>query len=265
MIGRTERAAIRPYRPWKRWAIGAFVVALYVWAVWGLEGLSWRRIASGYDGILRIIGVMFPPDWSYAHPTVTQGIIESIEIALLGSTMAALLAVPFGFLAAQNVNRVVSRVGKFLLDLIRTFPEILLAVVFMKAVGPGAYAGVMAVGVHSIGMLGKLYAESVETIDPGPVEALRASGANSLQIAWYAVLPQVMPEFLSYAIYRFEINVRAATVLGLVGAGGIGTPLIFNLQRRNWDRVAMILLGVIVAVSVIDWISARVRKKLVEG
>lgn len=138
-----------------------------------------------------------------------------------------------------------------------------MAILFIKAVGPGSFAGVLALGLHSVGMLGKLFAEEVENLDPGPIEALTASGASRLQTVWFAVLPQVLPGFLSYTLYRFEINVRSATILGIIGAGGIGTPLIFALSSRNWERVGIILLGIIVMITIIDVISGYLRKKLV--
>ncbi|MNI59617.1 Phosphate-import permease protein PhnE [compost metagenome] len=150
-----------------------------------------------------------------------------------------------------------------MLSVIRTFPEIVMAILFIKAVGPGSFAGVLALGLHSVGMLGKLFAEEVENMDSGQTEALLACGASKLQILWFAVIPQVLPGFLSYTLYRFEINLRSATILGVIGAGGIGTPLIFALSSRNWDRVGIILLGIIVMITLIDMISGAIRKKLV--
>jgi len=139
----------------------------------------------------------------------------------------------------------------------------IVAILFIKAVGPGSFAGVLALGIHSIGMLAKLFSETIESIDTGPSEALTAAGASRLQILWFAVLPQVIPQFLSYSLYRFEINIRSATTLGLVGAGGIGTPLIFALNMRNWNRVGVILLGIIILVILTDLISGWIRKRIV--
>ncbi len=159
--------------------------------------------------------------------------------------------------------RVLPGMGKFTLSVIRVFPEMIVAILFIKAVGPGSFAGVLALGVHSIGMLAKLFSETIEGIDSGPEEALIACGANRLQIIRFAVIPQVIPQFLSYTLYRFEINIRSATTLGLVGAGGIGTPLIFALQVRNWNRVGVILLGIVLLVVVTDFISSRFRAKII--
>lgn len=138
-----------------------------------------------------------------------------------------------------------------------------MALLFIAIVGPGPYAGMLALGFSAIGMLGKLYAEEIESIDPGPAEALVAAGANKLQILWFAVVPQVLPGFISATLYRFEINMRSASTLGVVAAGGIGTPLLFAIQGRSWDRVGIILIGLVVFVLIIDLISSALRKKVV--
>ena len=136
----------------------------------------------------------------------------------------------------------------------RTFPEILLALIFVVAIGPGAFAGVLAIAIHSIGMLGKLYSEVIESINMNVVEAMEANGANKIQIFFYGIMPQVIPEFLSYAIYRFEIDVRASTILeNYRSRRDIGTLLVISSRNRNWDEVGMILLVIIIFVSIIDY------------
>lgn len=178
--------------------------------------------------------------------------------------MSGVLAIPFALIASQNiVGKRVSKVGKFIITMIRTFPELILALIFIGIVGPGAPAGILALGVHSIGMLGKLYSESIESMDIGVKEALESCGGNNMEILFRAVLPQVLPEFLSYTLFRFEINMRAASTLGLVGAGGIGASLIFAIRGRFWERVAIIVIALIVTVTVIDIISSSIRKKLI--
>ncbi len=194
-----------------------------------------------------------------------RGLLDTLAIAVLGTFISAVLCIPFAFWAARNMSKMrsVSGSGKFVLIFIRTFPELVLAVMFIKAVGPGSFAGVLALGLHSIGMLGKLFSEAVENMDEGPSEALIACGANRLQVLRFAVLPQILPDFLSFTLYRFELSVRAASILGIIGAGGIGTPLIFALEARSWARVGIILLGIIVTVTLIDSISSYLRRKLV--
>ncbi|WP_028593199.1 phosphonate ABC transporter, permease protein PhnE [Paenibacillus assamensis] len=257
-------------RPWLRirwWLVAVVIVSLYVWSFTGIEFSGIRENAGTVT--VAILQGMISPDWDYVYladgEDLLRGMIDTLAIALLGTFISAFLCIPFAFWASTNMNRWKwsSGIGKFILSFIRTFPEIVMAIMFIKAVGPGAYAGILALGLHSIGMLGKLYAEAIEKIDRGPAEALLACGANRLQVMWYAVIPQVLPEFMSYTLYRFEINVRSATILGIIGAGGIGTPLIFALDSRNWSRVGIILLGIIITVSVVDMISNYVRRKIV--
>jgi phosphonate transport system permease protein len=244
----------------------AIYVALSLLALrWAFSGLdvSWQRIAQGLPQAGQIVAEMFtPPRWSYA-PRVLEGLRESVQIAALGTAVAAILALPFGALAARNLARLplLPFAGKTLLNMIRAFPELVLALVFIKALGPGAFAGVLAVGFHSVGMIGKLYAERIETVDRGALEALAASGASPLEVFRYGVLPEVLPDFLSFALYRFDLNVRAATVLGLVGAGGVGTLLQIQIGR-DWPSVGMILIGIILTVGAVDALSTRLRARL---
>lgn len=204
------------------------------------------------------------PSWNVA-PLAMSAMAETFFMAVIGTTIGAILAFPLSFLAAGNLlNGTRNAIpGKSLLVAVRTFPEILLAIIFVAATGPGPTAGIMAMGIHSIGFLGKIFADVIEGIDPGPNEAIRASGGNALQVFLWSVVPQVLPEFASNVLYRFEINLRAATVLGLVGAGGIGLPLIQRLQFRRWEEVSMLLLVIILVVIVVDTISGRIRRRLV--
>ncbi|MDI3270498.1 MAG: phosphonate ABC transporter, permease protein PhnE [Bacillota bacterium] len=235
-----------------------WLVVLGALLIWSFLGLSWpgKTLAVGLSMAAKMVEGILHPDWSFAGETLRY-LLESLEMAFVGTALSALLAIPFGFWAAAHP------IGKAFLAAVRTFPELILAIVFLVGLGPGPFAGVMALAVHSTGMLGKLYGEAVEHVSPGPREALLAVGAPSTSLLWLAVLPQVLPAFLSLAIYRFEINVRAATVLGVVGAGGIGTPLLFSLQAYAWPKVGMMLLAIVVAVFAVDFLSARARQKLV--
>lgn len=249
------------------WVVAILLVALYVWS---FQGIPLTGIQSTAGEVSRsIMYGIFHPDWGFVYlpegEDLLRGLLDTLCIALLGTLLAAVLCIPFAFWAARNITRfrAISGVGKILLSVVRTFPELVVAILFIKAVGPGSFAGVLALGLHFIGMLGKWFSETVESIDRGPVEALTASGANRLQAIWYAIVPQVLPQFTSLTLYGFEISVRSATILGMIGAGGIGTPLIFALQSRAWSRVGIILLGIIVMVTVIDAISGFIRKRLV--
>lgn len=230
-----------------------------------LELPSWERVARGLENnVVRLLQSFIQPNWETA-PLAISAMAETFFMAVVGTTIGAVLAVPFSFLAAGNLvgGTAPSAPGKTILVAIRTFPEIVLAVIFVVAAGPGPTAGIMAMGIHSIGFLGKIFADVIESIDPGPSEAIRATGGTPLHVFFYSVLPQVLPEFASTALYRFEINLRAATVLGLVGAGGIGLPLIQRIQFRRWEQVSMILIVIVVVVIVVDAVSARIRRRLV--
>lgn len=243
------------------------IAALYIWVFLGLKFGGIKPTAG--EITKSIFRGLFHPDWAYVYipegEDLLRGLLDTIAIAFLGTFVSAILCIPFAFLAARNMIkwRAATAVGKFLLSFVRTFPEIVMAILFIKAVGPGAFAGVLALGVHSIGMLGKLFSEAIENMDLKPAESLTACGANGIQRIWFAIIPQVLPEFASFSLYRFEINVRSAAILGVIGAGGIGTPLIFALEARAWNRVGIILLGIIVMVTLIDIISGFIRRKLV--
>jgi phosphonate transport system permease protein len=207
---------------------------------------------------------LFQPNWA-ASGDVALSMLETIAIAFAGSLMAAILSVPLAFLAANNMmgGKVGSTVGKWILSAVRAFPDIILAILFVVAVGPNAFAGVLAIAIGSTGMLGKMFSEIIESIDMEVVRAMEANGANKIQILFYAVMPQVIPEFLSYAIYRFEVDIRASSILGIVGAGGIGTMIFFASSNRDWNQMGTILLGIIIVVTVIDFASAKIRRKIV--
>lgn len=247
--------------------IFVLLALLYIWAFAGMPVNDIKETAGRISKA--IFSGIFHPDWDYVYlpdgEDLLRGLLDTLAIAILGTFISGILCVPFAFWAANNMSKgkAVTSSGKFVLSFVRTFPEIVMAILFIKAVGPGSFAGVLALGLHSIGMLGKLFSEEIESLDMGPTEALTATGANRLQVLWFAVLPQVLPGFLSYTLYRFEINIRAAAILGVIGAGGIGTPLIFALNSRDWDRVGIILLGIIVMVTIIDAISGYLRKRII--
>lgn len=249
---------------WIFWMI--LIIGIYVWAILGMN-LSGIQASAG-EVTKAIINGICHPDWHYVYngsgEDLISLIIQTLAIAFLGTFVSAFLSVPFAFLAARSQKKVQvkSKIGKFILVLIRTFPEIVLAIMFIKAVGPGAFAGVLAVSIHSIGMLGKLFSESLENMDHGAEEAILSVGGTKTDALFLATLPEIMPQFLSYTLYRFEIAVRSASILGMVGAGGIGTPLLFAIQTRTWSRVGIILLGIVITVTIIDWISGSLRRKL---
>jgi len=215
----------------------------------------------------RMFGFMFlPPDWSYVE-IAAPAMVASIQMAWIGTLIGAILSLPLGFFGAKNISSgPVSNVVRVLLNAIRAFPEIVLAiVVFVPIAGLGPVGGALAIGVHSIGTLGKLTAEAIESVDRGPIEAVRATGARSLQVQRWGVLPQVLPEIIAFWLYRFEINLRAAAVLGIVGAGGIGAVLSNTLAYRRFDKAGMAIIVVVLATIAVDYISGTIRRRIIEG
>ncbi|MFT4412349.1 phosphonate ABC transporter, permease protein PhnE [Fredinandcohnia humi] len=248
---------------WKFFAIFLVLVYLY-YVAFTMTDLTFRGSSLSPGAIFKRLfwDPFFMEEIRVKIPEYAYYMLESVLIAYAGTLIAAVLAIPFGFLAASNMSKL-STAGKWILNGIRAFPEIVLAIIFVAAVGIGPYAGVLAVGIHSIGMLGKLYAEVIESIDMKVLEALKANGANRLQVIWYGVIPQIIPQFSNYAMYRFEVDVRASTILGVVGAGGIGVPLIIASMQRNWEQVGMMLMIIIVVVTIIDFVSGKIRSKIV--
>lgn len=245
----------------------AVLLAVIVFCAWGLD---YSALASfSWKSFLDTLKQLFRPDFGYFYDgsgeDVFSLILLTIAIAFAGTVIGTLLAVPFTLLASRNLwpkNSIVPRIGKLILDILRSFPELIYAIIFVKVVGPGPFAGVMAIGIHQIGMLGKLFAEEMEKMNEDAVEACRSVGANSVQTMFYARIPQLLPIYSSLILNHFEIGVRSASTLGLVGAGGIGAPLIFAIQARNWDKVSIILLSVIVTVYMLDILTGYIRKRL---
>ncbi|MGX7091355.1 phosphonate ABC transporter, permease protein PhnE [Hutsoniella sourekii] len=227
-----------------------------------LSNLRLADIGNIFKGLLA-------PDWSYvwdgSSEDLTHLMLETIAIAFYGTVVGSILCIPFVLLASDAVWgswTLIPRLGRGLLNLMRSVPALIYGILFVRIVGPGAFAGSLALGVQLIGMLGKLISEELDRADEAPVEAMTAAGASGVQAFQYARLPQVLPLAASHILNHFEINVRSATTLGLVGAGGIGAPIIFALQQRNWSRVSIILLAIIVVVLIIDLLSTQVRKRL---
>jgi phosphonate transport system permease protein len=241
---------------------------LVIWSAVGVD-VDLEKLLKLPSGVWSIVYRMFIDpglDWSYL-PTALQAMLQSIEIAWVGTIIGAFISLPIGFLAAKNVSGgLLSNALRIFLDAIRAFPELVLAVaIFIPIAGLGPVAGALAIGIHSIGTLGKLTAEVIEGIETGPVEAARAVGGNTFQVQRWGVLPQVLPEIIAFWLYRFEINIRAAAVLGVVGAGGIGFILQQTIVYGRFGKAGMALVVVIVATILVDTISGRVRRRIIEG
>jgi phosphonate transport system permease protein len=198
-----------------------------------------------------------------------EKIVETIFLALMGTTLGVLLSVPLSFLAARNLmagtglGRFVYYVTRTFFNLTRSIEVMIVAVIMAVVVGIGPFAGVMALVIHSIGALGKLYSEAIESIDPGPIEAITATGASRLQVVLFAVIPQVIPQFISFTLYRWDINVRMSTIIGFVGGGGIGYLLIQYINLLQWHQAGTVIWLIALVVAAMDHASAVIREKVV--
>jgi phosphonate transport system permease protein len=205
----------------------------------------------------------FPPkfdDWRL----YLQEMLITLQIALWGTALAVVFAVPLGLLSSANITPWwVHQPIRRLMDAARAINEMVFAMLFIVAVGLGPFAGVLALFVHTTGILAKLFSEAVESIDPQPVEGIRATGANALEEIVYGVIPQVLPLWISYSLYRFESNVRSATVVGMVGAGGIGVILWEIIRGFQYAQTCAVMILIVITVSLIDLVSARIRKSLI--
>jgi phosphonate transport system permease protein len=237
-------------------------VAVLVAVAWD-TGADPLRFVRGIPWMVDFVRRSLPPDPAVLGPAL-QGAWRTLEIALLGTAVAAALAVPLGFLSARNVAPPAmfypARAG---LNFLRSIDTLVYALLFVAAVGLGPFPGVLAVVAYTTTSLAKLYSETIEGIDPGPVDAITATGASRLQVLRFGILPQVLPLFLSYILYRLESNIRAATVLGFVGAGGIGFYLQTYLRMIDYPAASTVLLVTIVMVMAVDFASSRLRARLI--
>lgn len=241
-----------------------FILLLIVWAS---KGINFSGIKSnGVDIAKNVLSGIIHPDVKMLLTEVPALLLETICIALIGTLIGAVLAVPLAFLSSTNIMpKWISVIGLFIIAALRTFPAFVYGLMFIRVTGPGAFAGVLTVSVISIGMIAKLFIESIEDLDTKILESLDAAGCNTFEKIRYGILPQLFTDFVSTVIYRFEINIKDASVLGLVGAGGIGAPLIFAMNAFNWDEVGAILCGLIVLVLVVEIVSTKIRTKLARG
>ncbi len=229
--------------------------------IWSWEGADIRPWALWQDSanMATFAKDFFPPDFREWR-LYLQEMVITVHIAVWGTVLAVVCAVPLGLLCAENlVPRWVYQPVRRVMDACRAINEMVFAMLFIVAVGLGPFAGVLALWVHTTGVLAKLFAEAVEAIDPRPVEGVRATGAGPLEEVLYGVIPQVLPLWVSYSLYRFESNVRSASVVGMVGAGGIGVILHEVIRGFEYAQTSAVLLIIVASVTLIDVVSARIR------
>ena len=244
------------------------LASLIGWAlVFILLGWSWKGADMRPMDLIRDAGNMaefasgfFPPDFTEWKMYVSE-IIVTFKIALWGTALSIVFAIPFGILSSENiVPWWVCQPVRRLMDTFRAINEMVFAMLFVVAVGLGPFAGVLALWIHTTGILAKLFSEAVEAIDPRPIEGIRATGANALHEVIFGVIPQVLPLWISYSLYRFESNVRSATVLGIVGAGGVGMLLWDYIRGFYYAETAAVMILIVISVSLLDLFSQRLRK-----
>lgn len=259
-------------------AIIAAVIGLLVWGMSSTDA-NFQTLAEGlpniWDFITRLVPLQFVMvDWNvnvlgnqfvWNVPEAVPALVETIQMAIVGTAGAVLLSLPFGLLAARNISPhpIVYGITRLFLNMNRAVPDIIFALIFVAAVGLGPFAGILALTIGSIGTAAKMYAESIEAIDPAQVQAVRATGANGLQVFSFAVIPQALPLIASYSLLMFEGNVRSASILGIVGAGGIGLILNKYMALFKYQELMGALLLIIILVTVIDRISDQIRRRIV--
>jgi len=230
-------------------------------------GFAYQELNVRYEWVVMapreindLLTRMYPPNYGYTGEIVAP-MIETINIAILGTGFSAVLSIPIAYAAARNTapHYLVYGVGRLIITITRSVSTIIWALIFVALFGPGALAGVFAVAIRSVGFIGKLLAEAIEEIDEGQVDALTAAGANGPQRLIYGIAPQVMPIFVGVATHRWDINIRSSTVLGFVGAGGIGLELVARMDRLQWQSVSMILIAILVTVVISEVVSAKLR------
>lgn len=245
-------------------AWGAFAgFVLYGLAATGFFDLP--RIFEGLGKLGLVVGLMLPPAHNGSFWEFMGGIAETLSMAFLGTLLAVLAAIPLGFLGARNVlPSWIFRFGlRRFFDGLRGIDQLIWALIFINVVGLSPFAGILAIAVSDTGTLGKLFAEAIENVDPRPMEGVKAAGGRRSQIVRFALWPQVFPVLLSQTLYFFESNTRSATILGIVGAGGIGLQLSDRIRVNNWDEAAFIIIMILVTVSLIDLASHALRRRLI--
>lgn len=265
---RQQARPARPPTPWTLWAGVVAVIVMTLWAV--LErfgGIGFTLAPLFGDDLVRgreIIAEFFDPNWSFL-PRIWEPFLETFLIAVIASVVGCVLALPLSLLASRmtGVGPVVHQLVRALNSVIRSLPDIAWGLLAVAAVGTGAMAGIPALIFFNIGVMVKLASETVDAVDEGPIEAATASGATRVEASWHAMVPQILPNYLSYALYVFELNIRASVVIGLVGAGGLGNVITVQLARFAYANLSVVIIVVFLAVYLIDRVSIAIRRRLI--
>jgi phosphonate transport system permease protein len=258
----------KPPFPWRGWLAATKSAAILTWSAGG-TGASLPAFVQGFPEMRAYFQKLLPSaerPWPLDYlPQIRERLLETIKIALAATVIGSALSLPFALVGTRTLaaSRAVYNLGRGFLNLLRTIPDLVLAALLASAFGLGPLPGLLALIFFTFGVVAKLLSDTVETVDPGPMEAIAAAGGTRLQRAVFAVLPQVAPDYVAYALYAFEINVRVAAVLGLVGAGGIGQILYRDINFFKYSHVGLIIAATFAVVFVIDSLSTWLRSKLV--
>lgn len=262
-IGEAQVIAAGPRLTPMRITAMAALLLIYGWSIRGTE-MSIAEFMTGFPAIGELLAEMFPPDWTYLKE-LGGPVVETLQIGIIATVVASILALPTAFLAAKNVSPhpLIYLPIRLVLTVCRGVSEIIWALIFVVAVGLGPFAGVIALIIFCVGVMGKLLAEAVEAVDPGPLEAMSAAGASRWRVFLYGAWPQVVPLFLSYCLYYWDHNTRQAVVLGFVGAGGVGYSLFFNLSTYYFEKAMMAMIVLVVLIIIIDRFSFYLRRRII--
>ena len=263
------------YLNWQRLLTVGLIVGV-LWVGLQITDIDTRRANVGYMG--QIFGQLLDLNWDVIYPqnefeTFWDGalglMIVTIFLAVVATAFSVVVALPLSFLAARNlmtgnpITTAIYSVVRVFFTIVRSIDVLIVVILLIVLFGPGNAAGVFAIAFHNVGVIGKLYSEAIEGIDPGPMEAITATGANPFQVTWAAVLPQIVNPFISFTIYRLDTNVRLAPVVGLVGGGGVGVMLFERISLFRYGDVGVIILMIVTTVAAMDFVSAQLRKRLV--
>lgn len=247
----------------QRTAFWILFIAAVCYSLWRLD-FSFARFIQGVGKLGWLASLMVPPQPGGAFLAMLHAILETLAVAFLGTLMASVVAIPLGFLGARGVSPL--GIFRFPLrrafDLMRGIDSLIWALIFVTALGLGPFAGVLAIAFSDVGLLGKLYAEAIENLDQRPIAGVKAAGGSYLESARFGILPQLLPMVLSNSLYYLESNTRSASILGIVGGGGIGLLLSDRIRSNEWQQAAFILLLILITVSLLDMLSAKLRAKL---
>jgi len=264
-LSESVQIQIRPrYRNTINKVLIALVLVFFLAIAYGpAEVYNWTYLFTDADNMKTFIADFSNPDFDDLGLFIEK-MLETVHIAVWGTVLSIIFGIPFALLSSSNIAPFwVVQPARRLMDAARAINELVFAILFVVAVGLGPFAGVMALFIHNTGIIAKLFSEAVEAIDPRPVEGIRSTGAGRIQVIIYGVIPQVLPLWASFSLYRFETLVRSATVLGIVGAGGIGFTFYESFRSFQYDRASAVIIVIVIAVVIIDIISSQVRKRLI--